>query len=452
MSPAPERIKVRLLDRMSPTNDLTQTADLASTTRSQQSSCAGEDSDTQASTFTPTPTPMNPTPPRTRRGSWIFKKSREQRHPQRARSNSVPTVMDLTQLSLWQQQLADRASCHIPDIIVSGENTAEEDDDCFNGGGAAAAAAEAAGRRKQYRSLEDRLQRLAQSNESLLSDDVVEGFSYTMAETIIEDIMKDIGSKRSNLSVSRSGNGRAHPPVSSKRKMPGKGILKLSSNDSLNRSHSGSLDRPDGCPPSPNVKVVSGGDVGGGGGGGDKSDGGGQPMSWSQRSTSMPSLRAIDELETLSPTSSFYGASEGDSSGGGQVSHDQRNKIGARLNVFHFFAFLLLARLLSLAALSLARLLAPVHSAECTLLLNAFHLSSSSPHLAAFFLRFSFCRRTRKTDTRTDLCPSSRETGAADRHTAEMLNSNRCSSGWPPPEPALRVSFTTRQDRRPSSR
>ena len=97
---------VRLLDRTSPVSDVHHTTDqeLADTLAqdSAEVKSNAEDSDTAGET------PLNPTPPRTRRGSWIFKKSRE-RHSkskggasatpkQRARSNSVPAVMDLTHL------------------------------------------------------------------------------------------------------------------------------------------------------------------------------------------------------------------------------------------------------------------------------------------------------------------------------------------------------------------
>ena len=317
----PERVTiVRLLDRMSPEDDedncpVTQLDVITS----QTPSCAGDaDSDTQGTSITPAATPMNPTPPRTRRGSWIFKKSREQRHhhnhPQRARSNSVPTVMDMSQLALWQQQLTERGMGKLlmPDIIVSGENT-EGEDDCFDGpSGSSAQVAE------HHRSCEDRLQR---SNESLISDDVVEGFSWTLAESIIEGILNEIKrSSSNNLAASRSSLNR-NSNNNSKRKMM-KGILKLSSNDSLNRSHSGSLDRQDSQPmiqheaePSSSsadnhnaeriMRVSS------------------SSMTWSQRSTSMPSLRAIDEMENSSLANNSFDPASAESANiaSSQVSH-----------------------------------------------------------------------------------------------------------------------------------
>lgn len=291
-----------------------------SESQSNRSSKADEDSESQ------TPTPMNPTPPRTRRGSWFFKKSREQRHQnpggikhQRARSNSVPTVMELSQLSLWQQQMAEQLKQSlIPDIIVSGENT-EEDDECFTPGSSSRHESQQS---RRHRSYDDQLQNFAQSSESLLSDDVVEGFSWTMAETIIEDILKDIGSKQTQLSLpSRrnpsggvgkcgggGGGGQLKMPAN---KLPGKSILKISSNDSLHRSHSGSLEQPQQeseveRPTFAIHKTIAEHMA--------EQQQQNAPMSWSHRSTSMPSLRAIDELESLN-TSSII-----DESDAGQVS------------------------------------------------------------------------------------------------------------------------------------
>lgn len=274
---------------------------------SNRSSNAGEDSESQ------TPTPMNPTPPRTRRGSWFFKKSREQRHHpsikhQRARSNSVPTVMELSQLSLWQQQMAEQLKQSlIPDIIVSGENTEEDDDECFTNTPQQS--------QRRHRSYDDQLQNFAQSSESLLSDDVVEGFSWTMAETIIEDIMKEIGSKQTQLTLpirhnQSGGVGKIgyQNPAKLTNKLPGKSILKISSNDSLNRSHSGSLDKhPDNAErPAYAVHKTVAEHIA-------DQQHQNSTMSWSHRSTSMPSLRAIDELESLN-------ASIADESDAGQVS------------------------------------------------------------------------------------------------------------------------------------
>ena len=292
----PERVV--LLDRMSPVESDGDAAEVLradgqlvgrcceAISESNRSSNAGEDSESQ------TPTPMNPTPPRTRRGSWFFKKSREQRHHpnikhQRARSNSVPTVMELSQLSLWQQQMAEQLKQSlIPDIIVSGENT--EDDECFSSQQS----------QRRHRSYDDQLQNFAQSSESLLSDDVVEGFSWTMAETIIEDIMKEIGSKQTQLSLPtrHSGVGKSgyNNPVKLSNKLPGKSILKISSNDSLNRSHSGSLEQhPDNVErPSFAIHKTVAEHIA-------EQQHQNSPMSWSHRSTSMPSLRAIDEIESL---------------------------------------------------------------------------------------------------------------------------------------------------------
>lgn len=270
---------------------------------SNRSSNAGEDSESQ------TPTPMNPTPPRTRRGSWFFKKSREQRHHpsikhQRARSNSVPTVMELSQLSLWQQQMAEQLKQSlIPDIIVSDENT--EDDECFTSSPQQS--------QRRHRSYDDQLQNFAQSSESLLSDDVVEGFSWTMAETIIEDIMKEIGSKQTQLTLPARQSGGVgktgyQNPAKVTNKLPGKSILKICSNDSLNRSHSGSLEQnPDKAerPAYAAHKSVAEHMA--------EQQHQNSTMSWSHRSTSMPSLRAIDELESLN-------ASLADESDSGQVS------------------------------------------------------------------------------------------------------------------------------------
>ncbi|XP_059350664.1 uncharacterized protein LOC130693764 isoform X3 [Daphnia carinata] len=299
--------RVVLLDRMSPVESEVGTELLLhgvgrcceAISESNRSSNAGEDSESQ------TPTPMNPTPPRTRRGSWFFKKSREQRHHpsikhQRARSNSVPTVMELSQLSLWQQQMAEQLKQSlIPDIIVSDENT--EDDECFSSQQS----------QRRHRSYDDQLQNFAQSSESLLSDDVVEGFSWTMAETIIEDIMKEIGSKQTQLSLPTRHNPSGgvgkiglHNPLKMTNKLPGKSILKISSNDSLHRSHSGSLEQPQENVERPTFaihKTIAEHMA--------EQQHQNAPMSWSHRSTSMPSLRAIDELESLN-TSSILDESE----------------------------------------------------------------------------------------------------------------------------------------------
>ncbi|XP_046652893.1 uncharacterized protein LOC124343574 isoform X2 [Daphnia pulicaria] len=312
--------RVVLLDRMSPveregasnTELLLQgvvgrCCEAISESQSNRSSKADEDSESQ------TPTPMNPTPPRTRRGSWFFKKSREQRHQnpggikhQRARSNSVPTVMELSQLSLWQQQMAEQLKQSlIPDIIVSGENT-EEDDECFTPGSNSRQESQQS---RRHRSYDDQLQNFAQSSESLLSDDVVEGFSWTMAETIIEDILKEIGSKQTQLSlpsrrnpsggVGKCGGGGGGQLKMPANKLPGKSILKISSNDSLHRSHSGSLEQPQQesveRPTFAIHKTIAEHMA--------EQQQQNAPMSWSHRSTSMPSLRAIDELESLNTSS-----------------------------------------------------------------------------------------------------------------------------------------------------
>lgn len=190
--------------------------------------------------------------------------------------------MDVAQLTLWQQHLAERgmAGSLIPDIIVSGENT---EDECFQ------PAAQPSPRPHHHRSYEDRLGH--SSRESLISDDVVEGFSWTMAEMIIEDILKEISTSQ-------------RLAVRTNKKAPGKrkGILKLSSNDSLNRSHSGSLDRHDSSsqPPTSPVVRLNEPDIGANHESSrHMSHQSSSSMSWSQRSTSMPSLRAIDELETI---------------------------------------------------------------------------------------------------------------------------------------------------------
>ncbi|KZS02922.1 Uncharacterized protein APZ42_034343 [Daphnia magna] len=317
--------RVVLLDRMSPVESEVGTelllhgvgrcCEAISESQSNRSSNAGEDSESQ------TPTPMNPTPPRTRRGSWFFKKSREQRHQnpsikhQRARSNSVPTVMELSQLSLWQQQMAEQLKQSlIPDIIVSDENT--EDDECFTPGQQS---------QRRHRSYDDQLQNFAQSSESLLSDDVVEGFSWTMAETIIEDIMKEIGSKQTQLSLptrhnAAGGVGKTglHNPLKMANKLPGKSILKISSNDSLHRSHSGSLEQPQENVERPTFaihKTIAEHMA--------EQQHQNAPMSWSHRSTSMPSLRAIDELESLN-TSSILDESETIQTSNGNQRDDEK--------------------------------------------------------------------------------------------------------------------------------
>ncbi|XP_046461885.1 uncharacterized protein LOC124208188 isoform X2 [Daphnia pulex] len=311
--------RVVLLDRMSPVESeegasntelllqgvVGRCCEAISESQSNRSSKADEDSESQ------TPTPMNPTPPRTRRGSWFFKKSREQRHQnpggikhQRARSNSVPTVMELSQLSLWQQQMAEQLKQSlIPDIIVSGENT-EEDDECFTPGSSSRQESQQS---RRHRSYDDQLQNFAQSSESLLSDDVVEGFSWTMAETIIEDILKEIGSKQTQLSLPSRRNpsggvgkcGGGGPLKMPANKLPGKSILKISSNDSLHRSHSGSLEQPQQesveRPTFAIHKTIAEHMA--------EQQQQNAPMSWSHRSTSMPSLRAIDELESLNTSS-----------------------------------------------------------------------------------------------------------------------------------------------------
>ena len=347
-------VPVRLLDRMSPVHDDAFTPQPLATCNESSTRGSSQAGDADSDYQQLPPAPMNPTPPRTRRGSWIFKKSREQRHlnpggikHQRARSNSVPTVMDLTQLTLWQQQLAEKQQQRgfiPPDIIVSGEDSNAEDEDGKDQ------------QQRRHRSYDDQLQNFAQSNESLLSDDVVEGFSWTMAETIIEDILKDIGSKQAQLCLpKRSHYGGKQDPSSaipstslaaSKRK-PGKSILKISSNDSLNRSHSGSLEMTrtgsDG-PPSPLVFSAVG--PSSNGGGADKSVGGGggcssagisehhqQQMSWSQRSTSMPSLRAIDELGSFNRLSSSSSRSP-TADGASQVSPLHDNMTHTKRNVF----------------------------------------------------------------------------------------------------------------------
>lgn len=320
--------RVVLLDRMSPIEsvDLLENHRDADNEKSEDDktteNCdrSGEDSDSRAGTVTP----MNPTPPRTRRGSWFFKKSREQRHHpsvkhQRARSNSVPTVMELGQLQLFQQRMAGHSL--IPDIIVSGENT--EDDECFTSPlptppPASGAAPLLTANSRRHRSYDDKLQSLDQSSESLLSDEVVEGFSWTLAETIIEDIMKEIGSKPSHAmphpvagfpaTSPPSGafkKSALHGPARLANKKPGKSILKISSSDSLNRSHSGSLaeqpieENSDGAktptaprPRLPPVLKTLAQQIA------DQHQSQSNGMSWSQRSTSMPSLSAVDEPDS----------------------------------------------------------------------------------------------------------------------------------------------------------
>ena len=182
-----------------------------------------------------------------RRGSWTFNKSRERHRKslttsmtssmpkQRARSNSVPAVLSLTQLPLFRHSW-------IPEIVVSGEKPEAE-------------VAEVA--------------------------EVVEGFSWTMAEGIIEGILQEM-----EASSRRPFHSLPLPPETGSRK----GILKNASNDSLYRSYSGSLEEP-----------ASGSQSGING---NRSGSNHVPipeaapsegLSWSHRSTSMPSLRAIDE-------------------------------------------------------------------------------------------------------------------------------------------------------------
>ena len=346
---SPHAERVVLLDRMSPIESvdlLENHRETGNASEDEKTACdkSGEDSDSRAGTVTP----MNPTPPRTRRGSWFFKKSREQRHHpsikhQRARSNSVPTVMELAQLQLFQQRMA--ATSLIPDIIVSGENT--EDDECFTSPlptpppTANTTSPLLTVNNRRHRSYDDKLQSLDQSSESLLSDDVVEGFSWTLAETIIEDIMKEIGTKQApnhaiphpvtgykrnsspNESYQKSG---LHSPGALTNKKPGKSILKISSSDSLNRSHSGSLvEQPideDGDEPKtptttrprlpPVLKTLAQQIA-------DQHQNQSSSMSWSQRSTSMPSLCAVDECDP-SGTMIFAQAPIGELENRGQVS------------------------------------------------------------------------------------------------------------------------------------
>ena len=166
-----------------------------------------------------------------RRGSWTFNKSRD-RHKkatpkQRARSNSVPAVLDIsTQLLLFRQLQSS-----IPDIIVSPEEAEKaEEEDCF---------------------------------VDFPVDDVVEGFSWTLAETIIEEILKEMETSR-------------NPGLQQLCLPPGirKGILKNASNDSLHSEDP---------PPPLLVQTPCAEEL--------------LQISWSHRSTSMPSLRAIDHIE-----------------------------------------------------------------------------------------------------------------------------------------------------------
>ena len=207
-----------------------------------------DDASVRSESPPPPPTPQNPTPPRMRRGSWTFNKSRD-RHKksvtspmtssipkQRARSNSVPAVLSLAQLPLFRHTW-------IPEIVVSGDRTEAE------------------------------------------VADVVEGFSWTLAESIIEDILKEM-----EASTRRPFHTLPLPPDIGSRK----GILKNASNDSLYRSYSGSLEEP------------SGSQSGNGSHSGNEGCSGinqtpipvaspSQGLSWSHRSTSMPSLSAIDQ-------------------------------------------------------------------------------------------------------------------------------------------------------------
>ena len=150
----------------------------------------------------------------------------------------------------------------IPDIVVSGENIRKTT------GVSAVSKARGATALPQLRwpTAEFRsVQRIF-----TYCDDVVEAFSWTMAETIIEDIMKWL-------------------EIGSPNKLPGKSILKISNNDSLNRSQSGSLKQH------PDIAEQQHQN---------------SPMFWSHCSTSIPcesslksirpsSLKAIDEIESL---------------------------------------------------------------------------------------------------------------------------------------------------------
>ena len=202
-----------------------------------------EDSSVHSESPPPPSTPQNPTPPRMRRGSWTFNKSRERNKKsltatsstprQRARSNSVPAVLSLTQLPLFRHSW-------IPQIVVSGEEPEAEPEVA----------------------------------------DVVEGFSWTLAESIIEDILKEMEAS------SRRPYHQLPLPVDTGSR---KGILKNASNDSLYRSCSGSLEEPPNGSQSDNGKPTGSDHIP------IPETVSSEALSWSHRSTSMPSLRAIDQ-------------------------------------------------------------------------------------------------------------------------------------------------------------
>ena len=289
--------KVVLLDRMAP-----DVVVAARKVDQRVREVANEDAECRESNESdegaaPPAAPLNPTPPRTRRGSWIFKKSRERNKggksakdlpKQRARSNSVPAVMELTQLTLWHNQpvsLLTELRPSIPDIIVSVENS--EEDDCF--------LPLLAGHQRRHQSRSYDGLPLNRSSESLLSDDVVEGFSWTMAETIIEEILKELGTKKTPVQLQVPAK---HGATFQKHKRPHKGILKNSSNDSLYRSHSGSLEPgTDSSCGGSKIELFGGCQAESSAAAAPQNSGEDAHLSWSHRSTSMPSLRAIDELE-----------------------------------------------------------------------------------------------------------------------------------------------------------
>lgn len=191
--------------------------------------------------------PMNPTPPRTRRGSSILNKSRQQRKKksgtvpkQRARSNSVPTVSEWIRFSTRSDPMATK---HDLD-----EEPGDHTDDT---------------RSYKFRSC-----------ESLLIDDVVEGFSWTMAESVIES---GINQLKDRLRVTAGSS-------SQQSFRPCKGILKnAASNDSLSTFYDCETTILADDHDIGNPFLVSGPDE--------------SILLGYHRSNSMPSLRTIDELD-----------------------------------------------------------------------------------------------------------------------------------------------------------
>ena len=152
--------------------------------------------------------------------------------------------------------------------------------------------------------------------------------------------MKEIGSKQTQLSLpsrhNPSGGVGKSGPLKMTNKLPGKSILKISSNDSLHRSHSGSLDhqqtqennmeRPTYAIHKTIAEHMA------------EQQHQNAPMSWSHRSTSMPSLRAIDELESLNTSSIIDECDTGQVSAYVITRHERLNKKRNQINLLlcHF--------------------------------------------------------------------------------------------------------------------